>query len=114
MFQAGANIILSEFIRKNENGERLMVCTSSTEIVMCVTPVEVREELVTMGQNIVNPPPPATIQISSAWASPLRKRVSVSGKIIQICFSLLAVLAKTDMISAFFSHVHLFLVNIHD
>lgn len=79
----GNNVVLREIIRKREEGSNFIVATKSTKIFTC-GPVFVPESHKAECVKIVNPPPAATIPITQALASPLKKKSSIVGKIVQV------------------------------
>lgn len=73
---------MRELIRKTEDGQYLVI--TSTSKVLIASPMEVPEQHSAEGDRLVNPPPAEKVSISDALHSPLKKRVSIEGKIISV------------------------------
>ncbi|KAH3782936.1 hypothetical protein DPMN_014125 [Dreissena polymorpha] len=48
-------------------------------------PLQVPPQHVQEGERLLNPPPAEIVAIKTALTSPAKKRVSISGKVTQVC-----------------------------
>ena len=78
----GNTIVLREIIRKTE-GTQSIVATKNTKIFL-TGGMEVPESHSGVGFLILNPPPAPTIPIKEALRSPMKTRVSVVGRVVQV------------------------------
>lgn len=81
-FKEGATVILRNVIKKIDN----IVVTSNSK-VFPTGKIEVPQCIVE-GNNLLHPPAAAVKTVSEALSSPPRVRVSIQGKIVQVCFNL--------------------------
>ena len=79
----GNTIVLREIIRKTEEGTQSIVATKNTNIFL-TGGMEVPESHSGVGFLILNPPPAPTIPIKEALRSPMKTRVSVVGRVVQV------------------------------
>ena len=61
----------------------MIVVTSVTKVFMG-TSIEVPDNHKCMGENMLNPPPAEKVTITEALGSPMKKKMSVEGKIVQV------------------------------
>ena len=79
----GNTVVLREIIRKTEDGTQSIVATKNTKIFLTGA-MEVPESHSGEGFLILNPPPAQTIPKNEALRSPMKTRVSVVGRIVQV------------------------------
>lgn len=91
-FKAGTTIILRNIIRKPDG----IAVTSATVIFPAPKTLNFPPYMEKEGMAIFHPPPPADVKtVEEALASPTKTKVSVRGKIIQVCIE--TVVRKTPV-----------------
>ena len=80
-FTAGTTIILRNIIRKPEG----IAVTSATVIFPAAKSLNLPPCMETEGKAILHPPPADVKSMVDALASPTKTKVSVRGKIVQVC-----------------------------
>lgn len=89
----GQTVVLREIIRKREDDQSTIVATKATKIFISSN-IEVPAEHTAEGLRIVNPPAADTVTINAALRSPVKQKISVSGKIVQVSYMILFFLLK--------------------
>lgn len=79
----GNTVILRDVIRKKDDDQRSLVITKASKVFMSIQ-MDVPDSHRAQGCSILNPPPAETMDIAAALNSPLKKRLSVCGKIVQV------------------------------
>ena len=79
----GNTIVSREIISKTEDGTQSIVATKNTKIFLTGA-MEVPESHSGEGFLILNPPSAPTIPLNEALRSPMKTRVSVVGRVVQV------------------------------
>lgn len=79
----GNTVILRDVIRKKDDDQRSLVITKASKVFMSIQ-MDVPDSHRAQGCSILNPPPAETMDIAAALNSPLKKRLSECGKIVQV------------------------------
>lgn len=79
----GNVLSLLNIITKKEDGCMVVIVTKNSKI-FCGKTEEIAENQKAAANNILNPPPAATIAIAKALSSPPKTKVSIWGKIVQV------------------------------
>ncbi|KAH3721393.1 hypothetical protein DPMN_064316 [Dreissena polymorpha] len=80
----GNTLILCSTIRRTEAKGRVLILTSASKVLM-LGPLQVPPQHRQDGERLLNPPPTELVQIKTALTLPAKKRVSISGKVTQVC-----------------------------
>jgi len=75
----GKSIILRNFIPKGDN-----IVITKNSYVLLTTEVVVPQDVQDEATNILYPPPPPIIQLKDAKTSPLKRRLSIQGKVVEV------------------------------
>ena len=81
----GNTVLVRECIRKMEDTQPTIIVTKASKIFLTGA-IDVPEHHQVEANNILNPPPAETLPIKSALQSPVKRKVSVVGKIVQVCY----------------------------
>lgn len=81
LVQAGTTLVLRDVIRKTES--QSIVVTSATKVLIAAA-IDVPQEHAQEGYRLLNPPPSEEVKIAIALSSPVKKKLSIAGKIVQV------------------------------
>lgn len=81
--QVGHTVVLREVIKRVEEGVDYIVVTKNSKVFIS-GPLEIPASHRSIGETLINPPPAEEKKMKEALASPAKKKVSVSGRIIQV------------------------------
>jgi hypothetical protein len=81
--QVGHTVVLREVIKRVEEGIDYIVVTKNSKVFIS-GPLEIPASHSSIGEKLINPPPAEETNVKEALASPAKKKVSVSGRIIQV------------------------------
>ncbi|XP_052235525.1 uncharacterized protein LOC127847554 [Dreissena polymorpha] len=82
-FQTGTTLSVRNSIRKTQDGEQTLIITKSTKVFITQTLVAPGRH-VQKGRILINPPAADVLPIQQAIRSPLKQRVSVCRRIVQM------------------------------
>ncbi|KAH3727197.1 hypothetical protein DPMN_053126 [Dreissena polymorpha] len=63
---------------------KVLILTSAPKVLMSA-PLQVPPQHVQDVERLLNPPPAEIVEIKTALTSPAKKRVSIRGKVTQVC-----------------------------
>jgi hypothetical protein len=75
---------MRNLIPKTDINPKYFVATANSKMLIAMKALDVPEHHTNEGFLLINPPPSERVSISEALASPVKKKISISGKIVQV------------------------------